>query len=197
MDRVITYAEQVAKAVEIEAGPWKVTAYAEDDSVISGSVLMDGDVVGNFTRVLVGGEIHHLSLGLNTPAQGKGFASMWIAHCKVAYCALGVSHIVVHAQASGSVIWHRMGFQINEVEWHRLLGEIASQRRAQRKAGQIDEAAFAQWKMHLKALRCQRPDLGALERIEWNEGMGEGSALQNLAWRGQMVVPTDEAAKAA
>lgn len=185
MHTAATYTDEIAAAICMQQASWSVEASAAGN-VISGHVHLDGEDVGSFMRVVDGRAIHHIDLGLIPGAQRKGFARLWIAHCMDAYASLGIERVVVHAQRSGSVVWHHMGFTVDEAEWHRMLTVLARHRRSQLKAGSIDAAEHTAFAKRLKALRVQRPSLASLDRMEWSPGAG--SALANLSWCGFMNI---------
>jgi hypothetical protein len=153
---------------------------------VEGRIYMDGKLVGNFCRMWQAAEMQHISFGLCAPAQRKGFATKYLAHCFAAYRAMGFEQVRVCAQGAGRTAWAKFDFEVSDAEWRRLLGQIDTQRETQLALGQISQSDYDAWYMHMLHLADMHPDLAELDEIEWEAG-GE-SCLARLDWEGTLAL---------
>jgi GNAT superfamily N-acetyltransferase len=157
----------------LASGHWEVvvTCVEESDQMVEGIVLLSGAEVGRFMRIVRGGAaaVVHLSMGLDEGARRKGFSARWLQSCRERYRAAGLTRIIVSASGEGTVAWARLGFEVSEREWLRLLAD----------AGKLDGVAHDQ----LEVLRASEPRLLALEGVH----AGGASVLSQLGWHGAMA----------
>jgi hypothetical protein len=140
---------------------------------VTGIVLLNGNPVGQFARRVSadGRSVNHSVLELIEGARNLGFAGEWIRRCRERYRAAGIELIHVDAVDDGRVVWARMGFEIDDIEWHDTLDRALA-------LDGIDAAA-------VKALRSSEPCVLALADIR--VAGGAASALEQLDWTGSMA----------